>query len=418
MNTLIRNGTLIDGTGSTPVPNAAVFVKDNRIQAVGRADSLSLPNESIQEIDAGGGTILPGFIDTHVHLMLEGVNIVRDMTTPFSMRFFNAVQYMRRTIDAGITSVRDAGGADAGVKQAVETGVVVGPRMQISITMLTTTGGHGDGWMRSGREFNLFPAYPGFPESRVDGVDDCRRKVREVLRAGAEIIKIAATGGVLSPTDHPEFTQFSPEELEVIVREAAYRRGVKVMAHAQGLEGIKNAVRAGIHSIEHGIFLDNEVIDMMLKNGTYLVPTLLAPLAVLEAGEKGGMPEYGIRKSREVIEIHSDSIMRAHKAGVKISMGTDAGVMPHGTNLRELGLMVNIGMTPMQSIVATTKVAAECLGWQDQVGTIEPGKLADIVIAKTDPLQNIRSLEDNNNIVYVMKDGKALKDQREQLKGK
>ena len=179
MNTLIRNGTLIDGTGSAPISNAAILVKDNRIQAVGRADSLSLPKESIHEIDAGGGTILPGFIDTHVHLMLEGVNIARDMITPFSMRFFNAVQYMRRTIDAGITSVRDAGGADAGIKQAVETGVVVGPRMQISITMLTTTGGHGDGWMRSGREFNLFPAYPGFPESRVDGVDDCRRKVRD-----------------------------------------------------------------------------------------------------------------------------------------------------------------------------------------------------------------------------------------------
>ncbi len=409
-NTLIRNGTLIDGTGATPTLNAAVLIKDNRIQAVGQADSFSLPNESIHEVDAGGGYILPGFIDTHVHLMLEGVNIARDMVTPFSMRFFNSVQFMKRTIDAGITSVRDAGGADAGVKQAVESGVVLGPRMQISISVLTITGGHGDGWMRSGREFNLFPAYPGFPECRVDGVDACRQKVREVLRAGADVIKICATGGVLSPTDHPEFTQFSPEELEVIVREAAYRRGVKVMAHAQGLEGIKNAVRAGIHSIEHGIFLDSEVIDLMLKHGTFLVPTLLAPLAVLEAGEKGGMPEYGIRKSREVIEIHSESISRAHKAGVKIAMGTDAGVMPHGTNLRELGLMVNIGMTPMESIVATTKVAAECLGWQDQVGTIEAGKLADIVIVKSNPLQDIRSLENNDNIALVMKDGKVVKE--------
>ena len=410
MNTLIRNATMIDGTGRAPLPNAAVLIKENRIHAVGTAESISLPNESIHDIDAGGGYLLPGFIDTHVHLMLEGVNIARDMVMPFSMRFFNAVKYMRNTINAGITSVRDAGGADAGVKQAVETETVLGPRMQISITMLTTTGGHGDGWMRSGREFNIFPAYPGFPESRVDGVDNCRQKVREVLRAGAEIIKIAATGGVLSPTDHPEFTQFSPEELEVMVREAAYRRGVKVMAHAQGVEGVKNAVRAGIHSIEHGIFLDEEAIDLMLKHGTFLVPTLLAPLAVLEAGEKGGMPEYGIRKSREVVEIHGDSIARAHKAGVKISMGTDAGVMPHGTNLRELGLMVNIGMTPMESIVATTKKAAECLGWDDKVGTIETGKLADLVIAKTDPIKDIRSLENNDNIALVMKDGKVVKD--------
>ena len=408
--TLIRNGTLIDGTGNAPLANAGVLIRDNRIHAVGRAESISLPNETINEIDAGGGYILPGFIDTHVHLMLEGVNIARDMITPFSMRFFNAVQFMKRTVEAGITSVRDAGGADAGVKQAVESGVVLGPRMQISISVLTITGGHGDGWMRSGNEFELFPSYPGFPESRVDGVDDCRRKVREVLRAGADIIKICATGGVLSPTDHPEFTQFSPEELDVIVREAAYRRGVKVMAHAQGVEGIKNAVRAGIHSIEHGIYLDNEAIDLMLKHGTFLVPTLLAPLAVLEVGEKGGMPEYGMRKSREVIEIHSESISRAHKAGVKIAMGTDAGVMPHGTNLRELGLMVNIGMTPMESIVATTKIAAECLGWQDEVGSIQAGKLADVIIVKTNPVQDIRSLENNDNIALVMKDGKVVKD--------
>jgi len=410
MYTLIRNATLINGTGQAPLPKAAVLVKENRIEAVGTVDSIKLPNESIHEVDAGGGYLLPGFIDTHVHLMFEGVNIVKELVTPFSMRFFNAVKYMRNTINAGITSVRDAAGADAGVKQAVETEVVLGPRMQISITALSITGGHGDGWTPSGVDFNG-PTYPGAPDNRVDGVDACRQKVREVLRAGADIIKICSTGGVLSPTDHPEFTQFSPEELDVIVREAAYRRGVKVMAHAQGAEGIKNAIRAGVHSIEHGIFLDDEAIELMLKHGTFLVPTLLAPLAVLEAGEKGGMPEYGVRKAKEVVEIHSDSIARAYKAGVKISMGTDAGVMPHGTNLRELGLMVNIGMTPMESIVATTKKAAECLGWEDNAGTIETGKLADLVIAKTDPIKDIRSLENNDNIVMVMKDGKVVKDQ-------
>ncbi len=196
------------------------------------------------------------------------------------------------------------------------------------------------------------------------------------------------------------------------MQEAAYRRGIKVMAHAQGAEGVKNAVRAGIHSIEHGIFLDDEAIELMLKHSTFLVPTLLAPLAVLEIGEAGGMPEYGMRKARETVEIHSDSIGRAHKAGVKIAMGTDAGVMPHGTNLRELGLMVNIGLTPMQAIVATTKIAAECLGWQDRVGTIEAGKLADVVIARTNPLQDIRSLEKTENIVLVIKDGKVVKDRR------
>jgi imidazolonepropionase-like amidohydrolase len=181
------------------------------------------------------------------------------------------------------------------------------------------------------------------------------------------------------------------------------------MSHAQGGEGIKNAVRAGIHSIEHGIFLDDEAIDLMLEHGTFLVPTLLAPVAVLENAEAKNLPEYAVRKAREVIEIHRDSIAKAHERGVKIAMGTDAGVMPHGTNLRELGLMCGIGMSPMDTLVATTKIAAECLGWQDRLGTVEVGKLADIIVTKTNPLKDIRSLENTDNIVLVMKDGKIVK---------
>jgi len=334
------------------------------------------------------------------------------ISTPFSLNFFNSVRNMRRTLDAGITSVRDAGGADRGVKQAVETGVVPGPRMQISITALGITGGHTDGWNASGITTNLFPAYPGNPSGICDGVEEVRKKVREVLRAGAEIIKVCSTGGVLSPTDHPEFTQFTEEELRVMVQEGQFRRGVKVMAHAQGADGIKNAVRAGIHSIEHGIFLDDEAIDLMLEHGTYLVPTLLAPVAVLEIGEQGRMPEYGVRKARETVDAHKESIEKAYKAGVKIAMGTDAGVMPHGTNLRELGLMADLGMSPMEVLMATTKVAAECLGWEEDLGTLEAGKLADVVISRTNPLDDLRSLEDNNNIALVMKGGEVVKDLR------
>ncbi|MCE7859857.1 MAG: amidohydrolase family protein, partial [Chloroflexi bacterium CFX2] len=164
---LIRNGTLIDGTGKAPLADAAVLVKDNLILDVGQGRNIRQPDTEVTEIDAGGGYILPGMIDTHVHVMLEGVNIARDMVTPFSMRFYNSVKYLKNTIDAGITSVRDAGGADAGVKQAVESGVIVGPRLQISISVLTITGGHGDGWMRSGMEYDLFMPYPGFPSCRV-----------------------------------------------------------------------------------------------------------------------------------------------------------------------------------------------------------------------------------------------------------
>ena len=410
---LVRNGTLIDGTGGKPLKNAAVLIEDNKIRGVGTADSIRLPNAPITNLDAKGGTILPGLIDTHVHITMEIDNPQRAMQTPFSMKFYKSVNYMRRTLDAGITTVRDAGGADLGVKQAVEQGVVPGPRMQISITVLGITGGHTDGWMPSGLNYDLFPAYPGNPSGICDGVEEVRKKVREVLRAGAEVIKICSTGGVLSPTDHPEFTQFSPEELAVIVQEAGFRRGIKVMAHAQGAEGIKNAVRAGIHSIEHGIFLDDEAIELILEHGTFVVPTLLAPLTVVEIAEAtGNMPEYGVRKAKETIEIHRDSIAKAYQAGVKLSMGTDAGVMAHGTNLRELGLMASIGMSPMEAIVATTKVAAECLGWQDRVGTLETGKLADLIITKTDPLSDLRSLEKPENIVVVMKDGKIEKDLR------
>jgi imidazolonepropionase-like amidohydrolase len=409
-HSLIRNGTLIDGNGGPPLENAAVLIKDDHIEAVGPLSTLPLPDGEVIEIDAQGGFILPGLIDAHVHLMFEGLDVQNIMRTPLSLVFYQAIDRMRRTVEAGITSVRDAGGADVGVKQAVQQGLVLGPRMQISVSSLTTTGGHGDGWTLSGNVLNLFPSYPGNPDGLCDGVAGVRRKVREVLRAGADVIKVCSTGGVLSPTDHPEFTQFSPEELAVMVQEGAYRRGIKVMAHAQGAEGIKNAVRAGIHSIEHGIYLDDEAIELMLERGTYLVPTLLAPLAVIEIAESDGtMPEYGIRKARESIEAHRASIARAYQAGVRIAMGTDAGVMPHGDNLRELGLMCDVGMTPMEALVATTRTAAECLGWQDRLGTLQAGKLADVVIICTDPLGDIRSLENLDNITTVIKDGKIVK---------
>jgi imidazolonepropionase-like amidohydrolase len=407
---LIHNGTVIDGNGRSPLKNGAVLIRDNKIEQVGRKSDLRLPNSDITMLDAQGGFILPGLIDSHVHVVFDGINFMQEMNTPYSLNYYKAMEPMRRTLEAGITSVRDAGGADLGMKMAVEQGLIAGPRMQISITVLSITGGHGDSWLPSGADMSLFPATPGRPSGICDGVEEVRKKVREVLRAGADIIKVCSTGGVLSPTDHPEFTQFTPEELEVMVQEAAYRRGVKVMAHAQGAEGIKNAVRAGIHSIEHGIFVDDEAIELMLERGTFLVPTLLAPLAVLEQAEaSGNMPEWGVRKSREVIEIHSENIGKAFKAGVNIAMGTDAGVMKHGTNLRELGLMCNVGLSPMDSLVATTKTAAQCLGWDDRVGTLEAGKLADVIVCQTDPLADIRSLENVDNIRLVIKDGRIVK---------
>lgn len=411
--TIIKNGSLIDGNGGELVLHAAIAIEDEKIVFVGQEKDLPKFEGQVSYMDASGGFILPGFIDTHVHLMLEYEPVENRLSTPFSLNFFKATEYMRNTINAGITSVRDCGGTDAGVKQAVERGYVVGPRMQISITALTTTGGHGDAWTASGQTVKLLlDEYPGMPNGICDGVEEVRKTVREVLRAGADIIKVHSTGGVLSATDHPEFTQFNIDELKVMVEEASFRKGLKVMAHAQGAEGIKNAIKAGIHSIEHGIYLDDECIKLMLENGTFLVPTLLAPVSVLELAETAGMPDWGVKKAQEAMEAHKESIAKAYRAGVKIAMGTDAGVMAHGTNLRELTLMHEIGMTPMETIVATTKTAAECMGWENKVGTLEVGKLADIVITKINPLTDLRSLEDNSNIRVVIKGGTVLKEEQ------
>ncbi|MFD1446230.1 metal-dependent hydrolase family protein [Oceanobacillus profundus] len=407
--TIIKNGLLIDGNGGEIQQGAIVVVEGNCIQYVG-PESMYTADGNEAVLDAQGGTIMPGLIDTHVHMMLEFSPVAKRLTTPFSFMYYQAAKYLEATLHAGITSVRDALGADLGVKKAIEEGLITGPRMQLSINALTITGGHGDGYTVSGIEMDLLPSgYPGMPSGKCDGVEEVRKKAREMLRAGAEVIKVHATGGVTSATDHPEFTQFSQAELEAIVEEGKFRKGVKVMAHAQGAEGIKNAVRAGVHSIEHGIFLDDEAIELMLEKGTYLVPTLLAPVGVLETAEEAGMPDTAVEKSKEVIEIHKASIAKAYQAGVKIAMGTDAGVVKHGINLRELGLMTEIGMSPMESIVASTKTAAECLGWENKVGTIEAGKLADIIIVKGNPLEDISSLADNDTIQIVMKDGKVEK---------
>ena len=405
--TLIRNGTLIDGTGREPVRDAALLIRDGRIAAAGSAADISSP-AGATVVDAAGGTILPGFIDAHVHLMLDGFYMMPALMTPFSLPFYQAIDRMKRTLAAGVTTVRDAGGADLGLKRAVETGLVSGPRMMIATSILSTTGGHFDFWLPSGNAIHVIPHHPGHPEAICDGVDGARKKVREVLRAGADIVKICATGGVMSPTDHPRYTQFSPDELNAIVQEAAFRNGTKVMAHAQGTEGIKQAVRAGVHSIEHGIYLDDEAIDLMVERGTYLVPTLLVVVEVLERGEADGMPEHGLQKTREVVDAHRESIRRAHQAGVKIALGTDAGAFPHGSNLRELGLMVDVGMSPMEAIVAGTRTAAECLGWDERLGTLEEGKLADVVIARGDPLEDISVLERPEHLQLVLKGGEVV----------
>ncbi|MCB2224102.1 MAG: amidohydrolase family protein [Actinobacteria bacterium] len=375
---VFTNASLFDGTGAPPA-DADVAVEDGRIAEVGSG------LDGDEAVDLGGRTLLPGLFDTHVHVSVGHVDVWRLAHEPFSMEFFEAARNLAATLDTGITSIRDAGGADLGVKEAVERGMIRGPRMQVSLTLLSQTGGHGDGWMASGSRVDLFTEHPGRPSGIVDGPEDMRRKVRELLRAGADVVKVATTGGVLSPRDDPRHAHFSVEELEMLVAEAA-AGGAWVMAHAQGTEGIKRAIRAGIRSIEHGIYLDEEAIEMMLAAGTYLVPTLVAPQGVLRAAEEGApIPEVILRKAAEVVDVHRESFAAAVAAGVNIAMGTDSGVTPHGENLLELELMAAGGMPPAEVLRATTSAAARLMGVEGARGTVEPGKDADLVVLDGDP---------------------------------
>ena len=287
--TVLRGARVFDGTGADPAP-ADVAIEDGRIVDVG----TGLDGDEAVELE--GRTVLPGFFDCHTHVMLSHVDLWRAAQAPFSLAFYEAQRNLAATLRIGITSIRDAGGADLGVREAVETGLIPGPRMQISLVMLSQTGGHGDEWYPSGAEVPLMIAHPGRPSAIVDGVDQMRHKVRELVRMGADVIKVATTGGVLSPRDDPRHAHFRPAELEALVEEAT-AAGIFVMAHAQGGDGIKNAVRAGIRSIDHGIYLDDEAIELMKARGTWFVPTLVAPQGVLDAVEAGVQlpPEMRLR---------------------------------------------------------------------------------------------------------------------------
>ena len=398
--TLLTGGTVFDGTGAAPAA-ADIVIEDQRIVEVG----VGLDGD--ESVDCTGTTIYPGFVDCHVHFMADGnLNPMSDVGTPFSMNFFLAAERMQRTVAAGVTTVREAGGSDLGVKEAQSKGLTVGPKMQISITILSQTGGHGDNWEVCGAHLpGLLDQHPGRPHNIVDGADEMRRKVRELIRAGADVIKVCTSGGVLSPRDDPRHGHFRDLELLTLVEEAE-AAGIWVMAHAQATDGIKSAVRTGIRSIEHGIYLDDEAIGMMLDRGTYLVPTLIAPMSVLEARDRGiDVPDYAIDKTKMVMDVHRESIRRAAAAGVRIAMGTDSGVSPHGQNLRELEEMVSCGISPTDALVAATKTASELMGWESRIGTIEAGKQADLVVSRCDPLDVIAL---RHNIEKVFQDGRQV----------
>ena len=408
---VITGGLLIDGTGRDPVSNAGVVVDDEgRIAEVGKLDMLP---RSADIVDVSGRTIMPGLIDCHVHFFVELKPMHDAAMEPPSLRVVKAAENAKATLEAGVTTVRDTGGTPLGFKMAAERGLIPAPRMRISITVLSQTGGHADFLLPSGLMDPLLPRGEGLEWSNgvCDGVDEVRKTARAVFQAGADFLKLCSTGGVMSPTDEPESTQFTRDEISTMVYEAR-AQGKRCAAHAHGKDGILNAIETGVWSIEHGTYLDDEVASAIKSRGTFLVPTLQAPHAGLrKAKEKpGSVLPQSVRKAEEVIGVRQESIQLAIESGVKIAMGTDAGVGDHGANTEELRLMVEAGMTPMQSIVASTKTASECLEMDPDVGTLEPGKLADLLVVAGNPLDDIGILEDKSKLSMIVQGGAAYKD--------
>jgi imidazolonepropionase-like amidohydrolase len=412
MSLVIVGGTLIDGMGGDPVRSAVVLVENGKVVAAGPEKSVAIPANA-KKLDASGRTILPGFIDCHVHGTYRARDMRQHLLNTPTYNVLRSLEIFRETLACGITTARDMGGADAGFRAAIEEGHIDGPRLLISLGMISQTGGHGDYWVPAGMRIQK---RMWLPNTVADGVEEIRRVVRELLMRGADFIKICATGGITSVTDSWDEPQFTVAEIRTAVEEAAAKRR-RVAVHAEGVDGIRNAVAAGIHTLEHGWFLDEESADKMIKLGTWWVPTLaLVPLSVKRrsedkswAGHQMGQEDVKdsqiYRLMQDQIPIWKDAVRR----GVKVAMGTDQSHrLLVGENMVELEFMVNwLGMSPMDVIVASTSRAAECIERPD-LGALTPGKVADILVVDGNPLDDIRVMQSRERIHMVMKAGKAF----------
>jgi len=380
METLVLVGaSLIDGSGAEPVRGRAVVVEGDRITQV--VDDARAPRG--RRIDLSGCTLLPGLINCHVHLCFgaeaDPVRVMRD--EPYALTALKVLRRAQETVEAGVTTVRDLGGrdyAEFAVRRAVAEGLFPGPRILGAGRPVCMTGGHGNA---IGRE--------------ADGPDDARKAVREQLKAGADVIKLIATGGVMTPGVEPGSPQLTLEEMRAAIEEAT-KAGRRTAAHAQGSTGIADAIEAGITTIEHGIFLTDEIVAAMKRKGVFLVATLAAPAAISAGGLAAGIPDYMVRKSDAVVTAHVASFRRAHEAGARIAAGADSGtpLNPHGSLLPELELMVKYGMTPLEAIRSATSVAAEALGLGSETGRVGEGHAADLLAVTGDPVERIGALGD------------------------
>jgi imidazolonepropionase-like amidohydrolase len=392
----IHNVRLIDGNGQV-IERATIIVRDRNIHAAGPSRTISIPRGATR-VDGRGLTLLPGLIDCHVHLCMGGEpDVVKavEQEAP-TETLLKASQSARETLEAGVTTVRDVGSRDHSIfalKKAIDKRLTPGPRIIGAGLAICMIGGH----LRR------------FIAQEVEGVEQVRKVVREQIDAGAEVIKVIASGGVLTPGTSPDQAQMTPEELRAAVDEAK-QSGHKVAAHAHGASGMKNAIHAGVHSIEHATLMDEESAELFEKHGVYIVPTLSA-LATTAACRRGcGIPDDALEKAKAMTKRHQSSFRQAHHRGLLIAMGTDAGTPfnHHGDNAQELERMVALGMTPMEAIIASTSSAARLIGIQDQVGTIERGKDADLLLIDGNPLRRIDLLRDRSRIVGVMQAGRFV----------
>lgn len=401
----LRNATVISCTGDEPIEGATVVIEGGVIKEVSTARP---PASSERSIDCRGATVLPGLIDAHVHLSSLDVDIARQTRdVPPSLMAYEIAAIMARTLRQGYTTVRDAGGADWGMKAAVERGLIAGPRLLVSGHPLTQTGGHGDHRGRGEEDLGCTcGSRIGMTSVVADGVDEVRRAARQQLRLGADAIKVMAGGGVASPTDHLESEQYRPEELRAAVEEAT-AAGTYVLAHAYTPQTIRNAVEAGVRSIEHGNLLDADTARLMADRGAFLVPTFVTYEKLFEEGREHGLAQVSLDKLDAVLGVGLDGLQLAVDAGVRIGSGSDllGPLARHKT--RELAIKAKV-LGSHATLIATTATNAELLGISDQVGTIEPGKRADLLVVDGDPLADISILEDLDKLRVIMQDGRTV----------